>query len=247
MERAVDHKKDSLVAKRPMEGAFRSFMGEVLRVKRGVLIAPAAAACDVIQQRVLDRFRAVNEQIERRLGAHDARTYEEVKYLMIAAADEVFLQFEWAGRSAWASRPLEAQEHRTHDAGERVFFTLDEILERRATRPTEILLVYLHVLAIGFRGRYASIDVGRQEEYRRRLVEHLHRLGEPLTRPDDTLCPDALSHTIKQHSRLKLESLGRGAIPLIIAVVAWLVLGAVLFQVRTSALGEILDRIEAVR
>ena len=74
-----------------MEGAFRSFVGEVLRIKRGVVAAPAAAACDIVQQRILDHFRAVNEQIERRLAAHDARIYEEVKYLMIAMADEAFL------------------------------------------------------------------------------------------------------------------------------------------------------------
>lgn len=230
-----------------MEGAFRSFVGEVLRIKRGVLAVPATAACDVVQQRVLDHFRAVNEQIERRLGAHDARAYEEVKYLMIAAADEAFLQFDWAGRAAWSARPLEAQEHRSHDAGERIFRTLDEVLERRTTKPTEVLLVYLHVLSIGFRGGYAPVDPAKPEEYRRRLVEHLGRLGERLTRDEGPLCPDALAHTIKQHSRLRLEALSRGVVPLVLAVVVWVVLGAVLFQLRTSSLDEILERIEAVR
>jgi type VI secretion system protein ImpK len=247
MQRPADPHKDRHATRRPMEGAFRAFVGEVLRIKRGVVAAPGTSACDVVQQRVLDHFRAVNEQIERRLGAHDARAYEDVKYLMIAAADEAFLQFEWAGRAAWAARPLEAQEHRSHDAGERVFRTLDEVLERRATLPTEVLLVYLHVLSIGFRGRFAPIEPGKPEEYRRRLVEHLTRLGERLTREEGALCPEALEHTIKQHSRLKIEPLSRGVLPLVLAVAVWIVLGAVLFQLRTSALDELLDRIEAIR
>lgn len=247
MQRPEGPQNEKHAARRPMEGAFRSFVGEVLRIKRGVLAAPGAAACDIVQQRVLDHFRAVNEQIERRLGAHDARAYDEVKYVMIAAADEAFLQFEWAGRTAWAARPLEAQERKTHDAGERIFRTLDDVLERRTTKPAEVLLVYLHALSIGFRGRFAPIEPARPEEYRRRLVEHLERLGERLTRDEGPLCPDALAHTVKQHSRLRLESLSRGTLPLLLAVVAWLVLGAVLFQLRTSPLDELLERIEAVR
>lgn len=247
MQRATGAKHERFTARRPMESAFRSFAGEVLRIKRGVLQAPAAAACDVVQQRVLDVYRAVNEPLDRQLGAHDARAYEEVKYVMIAAADEAFLQFEWAGRSAWAARPLEAQELRSHDAGERVFRVLDEILERRATRPTEVLLVYLHALSIGFRGRFAPIDPSKPEEYRRRLVEHLRRLGEPLARDEGPLCPEALDHTIKQHSRLRLESLSRGTLPLVLAVVAWLALGAALFELRTGAIDDLLDRIESAR
>lgn len=230
-----------------MEGAFRSFLGEVLRVKRGVLAAPGASACDVVQQRILDHFRAVNEQTARRLAAHDARAYEEVKYVMLAAADEAFLQFEWAGRADWAARPLEAQEFRTHDAGERIFRALDEILERRQTRTTEVLLVYLHALSVGFRGAFAAIDPGRPEDYRRRLAEFLRQLGERLTRSPGVLCPEALDHTLTKSSRLQLQSLSQGTLPLALAFVAWLVLGAVLFHLRTGPLADLLDRIEAVR
>lgn len=230
-----------------MEHAFRSFMGETLRTKRLVLAAPATSACDVVQQRVLEHYAAESAELERRLGAHEARTYRDVQYLMIAAADEAFLQFEWAGRAAWASRPLEDQVWKSHDAGERFFRVLDAVLERRATVPTEVLLVYLHALSIGFRGHFATHEPGAPEIYRKRLIEHLARLGERFTRDSKALCPAALDSTIAHHSRLKLASLSRGALPLLLAVVAWLVLGGVLFQLRTSALGDVLERIEAIR
>lgn len=230
-----------------MEHAFRGFMGEVLRLKRTVLAAPSASACDVIQQRVRELYDSANSEALRHVSAHDAKTYSDVQYIMIAAADEAFLQFEWAGRAAWATHPLEAQVWHSHDAGERFFQVLDEVLERRLTLPVEVLLVYLHALSIGFRGAYAPLDPAAPEAYRKRLIEHLGRLGDRFTRPATALSPEATSHTITAHSRLKLASLSQGALPLIIAVVAFLVLGGVLFQLRTSVLDDVLERIEAIK
>ena len=54
MQRPEGPQHEKHAARRPMEGAFRSFVGEVLRIKRGVLAAPGAAACDIVQQRVLE-------------------------------------------------------------------------------------------------------------------------------------------------------------------------------------------------
>ncbi len=234
-------------ARRPMERAFRSFMGAVLREKRAVTAAPSMAACDVVQQRVLRLYETVNNETLRHLDAQKSRAYGDVQYLMIAAADEAFLQTEWSGRAAWAARPLEAQVWKSHDAGERVFRTLEDVFDQRTNISTEVLLVYLHVLSIGFRGRFASLDPAMPEAYRRRLIDHVAQLGDSFSRQPSTLCPDALRHTVGQKSRLRLASLWRGGLPLLVVVVAWLVLGGVLFQLRSATLSDLLERIEAVR
>lgn len=111
-----------------------------------------------------ERIRALRTDAERaRIAAKDV---DDTLYALAAYADEVMLA-RAATREAWLPRLLQLALFGENTAGTG-FFTRLDALRRDPTRG-ETLLVYYAVLALGFRGRYASEDAARLE-----LIENVH-------------------------------------------------------------------------
>ncbi|MFO0762730.1 MAG: DotU family type IV/VI secretion system protein [Byssovorax sp.] len=223
--------------------AFSAFYAESIRLKRLVVSSPQPPTVDTIKEKLLDLFEAQAAGVGRKLADYEIRVFQEAQYLMVAMADEVFLRLEWPGRSMWSQKPLESQIFRSHDAGERFFRRLDEVLGGRATASTEILTVYLTALALGFSGRYGGASP-RPEEYRLRLSAHLARVDPGLVIPEPDLVPEAHEHTLSDQKRSLLPSFSAGIIPLIAVFVGWIVIAQVVWAYRTSEVDNQLDRIE---
>jgi|GEM_PF-1420475 len=87
--------------------------------------------------------------------------FQEVVYVMISLADELFLSFDWDGKKYWRTHLLEQKFFSTNQAGEKLLTNLDKFLQERHVQDSEIGLIYLYALALGFQGklRYeADID-----------------------------------------------------------------------------------------
>jgi len=84
--------------------------------------------------------------------------FQEVIYIMVALADEMFLSFDWAGKQYWRTHLLEQKFFGTNQAGEKLLANLDQFLQERNVKDSEIGLIYLYALALGFQGklRYAA-------------------------------------------------------------------------------------------
>lgn len=235
-------------AARPSVGfvaMFAAFYAEVLLQKRRVTLSASPPTCEVVKQRLVDLYQAQAVSAARRYAEHEIAAFEEVQYIMVAMADEVFLHLDWSGRAPWAAKPMESEIFRSHDAGERFFRRLDELLAGRAPGSSELLTVYLTALAVGFRGRYAFEDPTRPEAYRHRLAAHLARVDPDRTSADRTLFPEALGHTLSSEKKRRLPSWSRGLLPLGIVIVGWLLLGELFWYYRTVKVDDMLDRIEA--
>lgn len=234
--------------------AFGQFYAEVVLLKRAVTssILPASLKSvgeltpDVIRQRLVDIFHNQSTSIGKNFADHELRILEEAQYLMVAMADEVFLQLSWAGRQEWAQKPLEAHVFRTHDAGERFFNRLDDIFEHRATASTELLTVYLTALALGFQGKFAALNKKSEcEVYRKRLAAYIHRLDPIAMAPERELCPQAGANTKTSAIRVTLPSLMKGFYALILVFVGWIVIAQIFWYYRTREVSEKLDDVEA--
>jgi type VI secretion system protein ImpK len=198
-----------------------------------------------VRQRLVDFLEAQAVAMTRRLAEHELRVYDEAQYVMTAMADEVLLHLDWGGRTAWAERPLEAHMFHSHDAGERFFRKLDDVLENRATASTGLLLVYLAALALGFQGKFAALgSKSGPEGYRQRLARHLARLDPALAASRQELCAEVHEHTLENASRTELASLRGGWLPLLVVVACLLVAAQILWAYRISNVAEALDRIE---
>lgn len=223
-------------------GAFHAFYAEVARERHLVARAPEAEA---VKQRLVSFLEAQAVTVTRRLAEHEIRVYDEAQYVMAAMADEVFLHLDWAGRAAWAERPLEAHLFHTHDAGERMFRKLDDILENRVTASTGLLLVYLAALSLGFQGKFASFGVSHKPEvYRQRLARHLTRIDAGMRSAGQEICPEAHVHTLENAERSALVPTRSGYLPLIVVMICLVAIGQLLWSYRVADVNEALDRIE---
>jgi type VI secretion system protein ImpK len=232
---------------------FDEFYREVILLKRLVTGSAAlppsmrgrvAPTADGVRQRLLDVIEAHSLTAGQLFAEHDLRVFEEAQYVMVAMADEVFLRLGWSGRDAWADKPLEGHVFKSHNAGERIFKRLDDLLESRAAASTELLTIYLTALALGFQGKYAGSSKGEPETYRTRLAGHIYRIDPDVVAPGHAVFPDAEAHLSQGSARRKLPSVARGLTALIIVVVGWLILEQIFWLSRTAEVNEALDRIE---
>jgi len=227
--------------------AFHAFHAEVARERQLVAraLGGGGSASDAVQQRLVDFLEAQAVAMTRQLAEHELRVYDEAQYVMVAMADEVFLHLDWPGRSAWAELPLEAHLFHTHDAGERLFRKLDDVLENRATASTALLLVYLAALALGFQGKFAALGaLHAPETYRQRVARHLARIDPGLISAEQELCPEAHAHTVESAARTALPSTRNAYLPFVVVVICLLAVAQLLWSYQIAEVVEALDRIE---
>jgi type VI secretion system protein ImpK len=104
---------------------------------------------------------------------------KEAAYILVALADEVFLNINWSGRAYWEKNLLETTFFETHIAGEEIFRRIDAFLLNRENSLTEMAILYLKMLALGFEGQYRfQEDKEEIEEYKQRLYRFIVH-GDP--------------------------------------------------------------------
>lgn len=171
----------------------------------------------------------------------------EVLYAMAALADEVFIHLDWSGASSWKHHLLESALFDTHEAGEEIFRRIDHLIQHgdRSQRYSEVALVYLLMLALGFQGQYRGDPDARDvlETTRR----HLYRFLTGRTPEDEDiprLSPPAYGHTLAPGGpRGRMPYLRRWLFTLGGVVLLWLLVGHALWLHLTSDLRPFLDQI----
>ncbi|CAM2011505.1 DotU family type IV/VI secretion system protein [Acanthopleuribacter pedis] len=122
---------------------------------------------------VLDRQAAL---VAGNRGAVEPRLYDETRYVMVAVADELFLDLQWAHRDAWGDHLLEEQMFGSQAAGDLFFSRLDALLALNGPVYEDLAKVYLTALALGFRGRYRVGDPnGEVAVYQHRLYHFIFK------------------------------------------------------------------------
>lgn len=140
-------------------------------------------------------------------GDFASKYYLEAQYLMVAYADEVFLNLNWAGRREWESNLLESRMYNSHIAGQEFFRRLDKYLLERDPSTRDIGTVYLWILGLGFKGLYRNVDdKGVLKTYRRRLYEFVTLQQPDLKKQDTTLFAQCYEHTLGEGITSKLPN-----------------------------------------
>ena len=75
-----------------------------------------------------------------------------VRFSIVAFADEVVLNSDWAHRSAWMERPMQFDEFETTVAGDQFF----DRLEGASEVDPEVAEIDFVILSLGFKGRYVG-------------------------------------------------------------------------------------------
>ncbi|MBS0271988.1 MAG: DotU family type IV/VI secretion system protein [Proteobacteria bacterium] len=196
---------------------FEEFYKEVLKHKNFVLnkrkikgekdSSPNATAEFILSK--LQTFLE-NQSLTASLGGSSfAETfYAEAQFLMVALADEVFLNLDWLGKPYWESNLLEQRLYDTHSAGQVFFDNLDVLLRNKDPVRKDLAVLYLNALGLGFKGKYRHFnDEGALNSYRSKLFTFINRREPYLFRQKIHLFPDAYAHTLEANEAKELPNL----------------------------------------
>jgi type VI secretion system protein ImpK len=165
-----------------------------------------------IAREILDRIHGFllnqYEYVERHGGGFAVKYYREVYYIMVALTDEVFLNLDWIGKSEWEDNLLESRIFNTQAAGERLFENMDRFLEVRDVANSDVGVLYIIALGLGFKGKYRGLnDHGILQEYRKKLYARVMYDTPYLLQETHLLFPQAYQSTIDQRSAIKMPNL----------------------------------------
>jgi len=134
--------------------------------------------------------------------------YAEAQFVMVALADEVFLNLEWPGKTYWESNLLEQRFYNTHSAGQTFFEKLDLLLQNQDPVRTDLAILYLNALALGFQGKYRHFnDENVLTSYRKRLFTFINRREPYLFKQKIPLFSDAYAHSLEGSGTKELPNM----------------------------------------
>ncbi|WP_437588563.1 DotU family type IV/VI secretion system protein [Sorangium sp. So ce1000] len=223
---------------------YRTFFAEVLRLKRAIRGSPEegvppdlAQTASSVRARLLGALEQGMRGLGEQGGDFGQRRVMELRYVMAAAADEVFINLGWAGRDEFREAHCEHHLFHSHDAGERIFVRINEILERRDPSRAEIAAVYLLLLSLGFRGKYRDIDDrGQIEAYKRALYRFISRRDPSLDDASRRAFPQAYGHTSDERRDVRLARVSPWVFGLVAVLLCYIAAGHALWLRNTSDL-----------
>lgn len=157
------------------------------------------ALVNTIQRRlsVLLEEQAIQATVQ--AGEFTSGSYQDALYAMVAYADEVFLNIHWGGQKQWENNLLESRFFQTQIAGELIFEKIDELLLLNDPMRSDLAIVYLLILGLGFKGRYRNGENNPKElvRYRQQLYVMINRHPSTLFQPGRPhLIEDCYEHVL---------------------------------------------------
>ena len=147
---------------------FCDFYTMLVEVKQALSAAPATASAlqrapgrepAAVHERLLDQLRAQYSTVQKDCTPDQCDVYRDAQYAMAALADEqLLLEVDWSGRSAWLDLMLESALFDTRIAGVRFYRLIDRLLVEPA--PT-------HGRGVRRERRAAAGRAGRRPRLRR--------------------------------------------------------------------------------
>lgn len=193
--------------------------GEERKAEAGDRPAPSA-----VWQSLLTLLERQTLAARRTGGDFASEIYRQAQYLMVALADEIFLNLDWGGRESWQQRLLEAELFQSHRAGEELFGRLDRLLLRRDPVHLDLARLYLFALSLGFQGKYRGLPDGdfQLTNYRRRLFNFI-KGRDPEPEATEHLFPEAYASTLDQGAKSQLPHLRPWLIAFAVLISLWIV------------------------
>lgn len=107
-------------------------------------------------ENVFHEFEAVFASMEAKAQKHSELVieFEQVKYPLVALADEVVLNSDWSEAREWDQYLLERKYYTTNIAGNKFF----QLLEKADKMSPSVLKVFFFCLAFGFKGGFSKND-----------------------------------------------------------------------------------------
>jgi len=183
-----------------------------------------------VWQRLLTLLETQSIEARRRGGNFGYEFYREAQYIMVALADEIFLNLDWIGKTTWISTLLESKLFESHVAGELIFQRIEKLLQSSDPIYRDLAAVYLMALSLGFMGRFRGVgDQYKLLNYRQQLFSFIF-----YRRPDIDnqvrLCSEAYPLITRQEIKQKLPNPKIWVSAVVLSIIIYLVTAHFLWE-----------------
>jgi type VI secretion system protein ImpK len=225
---------------------FRAFVAALNHAVAGALHlgeAEGRAGASAISRQLLQLIEVQALEAGRLGGKAGDDTVARGRFLKAALADEVLLHTDWAGRVHWNHVLLEALLFNSSHAGQQVFAEIDQLLRERDPGRRGAARLYLHVLALGFQGRYRGAgDLAPIAEYRRALFQFAYQRPADLSARDAVLIEQPYGSTLSYSGGRRVPKLSRRGAALLLTLLVMLGVSEALWLWQSWPLRSVLDR-----
>jgi type IV/VI secretion system ImpK/VasF family protein len=155
---------------------FDKFYSEIISVRDKIEVMPEKSLEETEDKvlKILDDYALNLDKFKDEVGADTAR---ELFYMMTVFSDEIFINIDWGGKQTWEDNLLEERIFKSHCAGIKVFSNIDTLVNAKPEASKRIALIYLLVLALGFKGRFLFNDQDNSLlNYKKKLFLVLYNL-----------------------------------------------------------------------
>ncbi|PLX29930.1 MAG: hypothetical protein C0582_02805 [Alphaproteobacteria bacterium] len=147
-------------------------------------------------ERLFDQqMKEAHEQGGQILGSY----YKKAQYVMVALADEVFLNLDWLERETWDDNLLEIKFFNTRNAGTEVFNRISKLLQEKGDRfDRELGQILFWTLGVGFLGKFRDqTDRKELQSFKEGLFRYvLLEKPLPIEQASKKICPEAYRETV---------------------------------------------------
>lgn len=194
-----------------------------------------------IQRELREQLEEQSQDILRRGDEREQRRYRELRYIMVAFSDEIFLSLSWEGQDYWREHLLEEQIFATHHAGTQFFENIEALLRQRDPTFNDVAAGYLLTLSLGFRGRYqGAAGEAAVDRYRQQLFAFLFQRNSGLGE-DAELYPQSYAYTLAGKPQSWLPVLRPWLVAIAVVMGLYVVVGHALWVHESSRISRMID------
>lgn len=169
-----------------------------------------AVSSSMIFQRLVRLLNQQEKEAAKKGGDFGVKLYNDARYIMCAVSDEVFLTLKWTGQENWSKSLLETRFYGTNAGGELFYKKINEILQKQDPVYSEIAIMYLYALSLGFRGKFHGVnDEGQINTYKQRLYQFLYKVKPSLDGNFKMIFPEAYRHTLEKKNKIEVPGIRR--------------------------------------
>lgn len=223
---------------------FRAFVAVLVQARNAALAlgeAEGRAGAAALSHELCQLIEVHSLEAGRLGGKGAVETHLQARFLKAALADEMFLCADWAGRAHWHHVLVEATLFQSAHAGLQVFVEIDQLLRERDPAKRTLARLYLHLLAVGFQGRYrGAASLGPIAEYRRELFQFAYQRLPDLDARDGVLSEQPYASTLAAGTGQRLAKPSRRSALLAVSLLVLLGLSEALWLWQSRPVREVL-------
>ncbi|MFA8343615.1 MAG: type VI secretion protein IcmF/TssM N-terminal domain-containing protein [Rhodothermaceae bacterium] len=134
----------------------------------------------------------------------------EALYLLTIYTDELFIDTVWEGERIWEDHLLEEQLFDSHVSGIKFFDNLDNIIKEKEINSNDISMLYLLMIAGGFKGQFMHNDKDNKlYYYRTKLFSMLYNCSPFVLDEIHHLFPETYNATFTRGKKIFFYNLRR--------------------------------------